>query len=87
MINIADDGPATAAGDADGYVLVVGKWRARTQHKAAKAAKEAAERAPAGRLRVQKGGRAQGRRGQPLPGGPGEGRGRVPRLRSVRRAG
>ena len=49
-----DDGPA-AAGDAEGYMLVVNKRRDARRPRAAKAA---AGRAPVGRLSVQKGGRA-----------------------------
>ena len=52
MINVAGETPAASDG---GYQLVVNRRRGAQRPKTAK---EAADRAPAGRLRVQKGGRA-----------------------------
>ena len=56
VIDVGGGGPA-AASDTDGYRLVVYRRRGA---RGLKVAKEAAERAPAGRLRVQKGGKAAG---------------------------
>eukprot|EP00966_Prymnesium_polylepis_P172083 3978906-Prymnesium_polylepis.1 len=53
VIAVGGGGPA-AASDTDGYRLVVYRRRGA---RGRKAAKEAVERAPAGRLRVQKGGK------------------------------
>ena len=53
---VAGGGPA-ATGDMDGYQIVA---RRRRGAQGPRAAKEAAGRAPAGRLRVQKGGKAAG---------------------------
>eukprot|EP00966_Prymnesium_polylepis_P231971 5366662-Prymnesium_polylepis.1 len=54
---VGGGGPA-ATGDTDGYQLVV---RRRRGAQGPRAAKEAAGRAPAGRLRVQTGGKAAGK--------------------------
>ena len=76
-------GPA-AAGEADGYRLVVHR---RHGARGPRTAKAAADRAPVGRLRVQKGGNREAGGGPPVRGGAGGGRGRVPGLRGVRGAG
>eukprot|EP00966_Prymnesium_polylepis_P218731 5062045-Prymnesium_polylepis.1 len=83
VISIGGDGPA-AAGGTDGYKLVVNRRRGARALKVS--AKEAVERAPAGRLRVHKSGRAAEGNNQ-YDGRSGEGRWRLPRLRGVRRTG
>ena len=56
VVGVGGGGPA-AASDTDGYRVVIYRRRGAL---GPKAAKEAAERAPAGRLRVQKGGKVAG---------------------------